>query len=645
MAQATPGLNGPWVYHGANHDMTHPDEFGPVTQPTSAYTVTVGPEGTTYGNSRWRATWTDADAVVDTNDPKFVREDAVVDAGLFGAKPSASAASNRAAIRGAIGAAMASGSSAAEIRIPAGTYDIHDLTLPSGGVVKNVTLRGAGPGSTILRLRDGADTGVALTIAGAPTSVSASLTSDAAFKTTTLTIGGSAVFAVGDWILLSDATKLDGGERYNLEINRVTAVSSSALTLESQTLGAYSASHGATVVKLDPATFVTVRDLTIDLSQYPTDAAGIKLDYAIGCAIVDCEVVGAKNQPFVSAAHSIFTTIEGNFIQGARSSANADTTGVVLSFGSSFNVVRGNRFMNVAASYVTLSSHCNTFVANVCRHLFDSGFNTHGSNNHGNVFVGNTIEDTPIGILVSYSGALDPPDCQTVVADNVIRNASGYGIRVESTSNADTHCVVSGNQILDGGATGIYVHQVNKVVVSGNVLTDASATGDYNIHLGGSNHCLVHGNVVSRGGIGIEVVDSDFASLQGNTLDHSATRGIGVLGAKHALVQGNTVRSAASGGDGILLKNDGAGTAPAACSITGNLVHDTPGGGQCIHLKTGTGIVVTGNQCLQPSGAAGTTGIWAESGTTYAVTQNRLVGNANAASLAGTSLSTDGLGN
>ncbi|MBU1228243.1 MAG: hypothetical protein KJ698_13655, partial [Actinobacteria bacterium] len=96
LKQNTPCLNGPWIYHGdvrgirGARPMSRPSDFDAGSEPTSAYVVTSGPDGKNYAHSRWRATWTDDEASlrdgssgVDRYDPKFHREDTVVNAALF----------------------------------------------------------------------------------------------------------------------------------------------------------------------------------------------------------------------------------------------------------------------------------------------------------------------------------------------------------------------------------------------------------------------------------------------------------------------------------------------------------------------------------------------------------------------------------
>ncbi len=208
-----------------------------------------------------------------------------------------------------------------------------------------------------------------------------------------------------------------------------------------------------------------------------------------------------------------------------------------------------------------------------------------------------------------------------------IVNASGatdgYGIIVDGYNNA----TISNNFVIGSQLDGIKVKSSNSTKVTGNTVNGAGRDG---ILVENSAGAVVDTNIVSNisslvsnVGSGIQLLNSNGASVTGNTVSNTSWDGIRLSGASNALVQGNAVNEtgtegiysqwggnvtiddnivAGTGRNGILIINTGANN-----QITNNTVNDTTQDG--IRVQSSNGVKVTGNDVGLGAGTIGRDGI------------------------------------
>lgn len=170
----------------------------------------------------------------------------------------------------------------------------------------------------------------------------------------------------------------------------------------------------------------------------------------------------------------------------------------------------------------------------------------------------------------------------SAVSDNTITGAQGYdGIDIDGGTNTS----VTINHIDGTNLDGIFIHNVGSVdgfvnTAAGNVIKNTGLSG---IELLNTDGATLSGNTIKKAGWdGIRVADgSDDVTVSGNDIRHVTRTGIYVGGANGSAVTGNTIKDAQNY-HGIDV--DGGSDA----TVTGNNVNKTALDGIYLHGVSGT---------------------------------------------------------
>jgi parallel beta-helix repeat protein len=124
---------------------------------------------------------------------------------------------------------------------------------------------------------------------------------------------------------------------------------------------------------------------------------------------------------------------------------------------------------------------------------------------------GNRIQPAPgpyvIGIRVANASAWP----ESVISDNVIDHAGGYGIAV-NFANVTVH----DNDVVGGDRAGIAINEMSNARVSGNAISEASR---YGILVHDMSHAVVTENVISGSDEPIKLTYHSTVDLSGNETD------------------------------------------------------------------------------------------------------------------------------
>ncbi|MCO6445198.1 MAG: hypothetical protein J5J04_14040, partial [Anaerolineae bacterium] len=200
-------------------------------------------------------------------------------------------------------------------------YLVLDVTLKSGvniiGRGDAKLIKNGGLDETYILKGEGA--------LGASTAISAPVPIGA----TSFTVASAAGLAVGDWVIVRDATYVSGSAGRNQEINCIAGIAGTTITLQRPTHAAYSGSQE--MVKLTPVEAVRVEGVSFVI---PTVAGGnvggcVYLQYAVGCAVRACRFRGAGGDASIGFDTVAFSEVEGcDFADGQNMSAGGYGYGI-----------------------------------------------------------------------------------------------------------------------------------------------------------------------------------------------------------------------------------------------------------------------------------------------------------------------------
>ncbi len=406
------------------------------------------------------------------------------------------------------------------------TYRVKDVVLKSG-----VNLVGRG-GAKLVKAGGQDETYIvkgAGTL-GASTAISAAV----AVGAQSFTVASASGFAVGDWIIVRDATYIAGAAGRNQEINRIAGIAGTTITLQRPTHGAYSGSQE--MVLLTPVEAVRIEGIEFELPVVAGGnvGGGVYLQYAVGCAVRSCRFKGAGGDAAVGFDTVAFSGVEGcDFEDGQNLSGGGYGYGISFNEATHHCIARGNTSRNIREHTFTNRTRLCAFVGNAMSGHFDTGFNTHGAGVSDCVVANNVVDGTQTGngIAVGY-GTNTGVDTRIEIVGNTIRGVSGNGISVVGSGAINpSNIKVIGNQIhmvgLAGGSfAGVYSTNSIDLRVEGNTIYGANDAGAAN-------------GVFAGNAAGVAVVGNRIRSIgngYGITLDTVAT----------GLVQGNDIAGASS---------------------------------------------------------------------------------------------------
>jgi len=389
-------------------------------------------------------------------------------------------------------------------------------------------------------------------------------------RTVTLSSANAATLAEGDMVFLTDTQDFAVGVP-RTEINFVSAVSGTTVTLASKVFTDYTTANSATISKITPKENITLRNIRlvgIDDATTPANQTGLEFNKCLNVNLDNCrfEKFDTRLTRFLICAH---VHVSGCYF--SNSDRSGFGYGVAISNGTHYITITNSTFERMRHGVATGGdSGVNRFI-NVLGCTFngmkDAMLDTHQetdfvnySNNIGTYVSDNATDD---GILIGGG--------HSVVCNNVIDRPVRHGILVQggivNAAVDDDIChVISGNLIKDiGTGSGIVVttsasgrRPFRGVSIVGNTITGSSSSG-INVQSSGTN-----------------IKD---VTISGNTI---------ALGSGNAAIQ--LLSQAESGTDSSV----------QTVSITGNtcsLSSDTPDA--CIELVSNSsgveGVVITGN--------------------------------------------------
>jgi len=124
--------------------------------------------------------------------------------------------------------------------------------------------------------------------------------------------------------------------------------------------------------------------------------------------------------------------------------------------------------------------------------------------------IGNTFDTTLAtgeeGISVYLAANANVSGCAIIVANNIVRNATGQGIYVGTNGTYMNGCVIEGNTVFDCEGDGIRLGHVENSIVNGNVCHDnggyglSEAASNYNTYIGNNCYANTFGDFVDGRG-------------------------------------------------------------------------------------------------------------------------------------------------
>ena len=440
------------------------------------------------------------------------------------------------------------------------TYKVTStLTLPSDFVLQNATLSFATLSDTCLEANG--TQGSALT-----------LTANANYpaRTVSLSTSDAATLAEGDMVFITDTQDFATGVDRS-EINFVSSVSGTTVTLASEIFTDYTTANTATISKITPKenlTFKNVRLIGADDATTPGAQNGLVFDKCRNVNLENCRIEKFDTR-LCRLERCAHVHINGCFF--SNSDRSGFGYGVAVSEGSHYVTVANSTFERMRHGVATGGSAGVIRFVNVLGCTFngmkDAMLDAHPETDFVNYSnnISTHVEDnaTDDGVLISGG--------HSVICNNIIDRPVRHGILIQggvlnAAVDNDIKHVVSGNLIKDvGTASGIVVDTAvagrrpfRGVSITGNSISGSSSNG-INVQASGTN-----------------IKD---VSITGNTV---------VLGSGNAAIQ---LLSQAEGGTDASIRT---------VSITGNtcsLSSDTPDA--CIELVSGSngvsGVAITGN--------------------------------------------------
>jgi len=387
--------------------------------------------------------------------------------------------------------------------------------------------------------------------------ISTALTGTASVGARTVTVTSSSGLSVGQYVQIGDLTYVYGTtgtaqalyptstNGQNREINRITGIAGTTITLEHPLIGTYTigGSQAAALTVVNAISNFQYSGFQIAIAT-GTNGGGMFLQLCADFDISRIQFWYPAAWPacrLVGCAHFTFTN---NRIQQGQGSVSGGSSGLALDIieGSHNWVVTNNIFEWYNQVEIGMRARHGVFSHNICRHPVDDAVNTHGNLNSHILISDNQIDGSEnTGIAVGYSSDL-AGDSYITVRGNKIRNSGGNAISVASSSGKEhTYVRIQDNDIQgvkltsSGTSGGIFCNYAIDLLVAGNFLdgTTIGNTADNAISVVNSNRVKVTGNKVRNfpSGYGIQmtscsnydVAGNDVSSVAANTAVYCAT--------------------------------------------------------------------------------------------------------------------------
>lgn len=463
----------------------------------------------------------------------------------------------------AIAAALSAASAGGTVYFPIGTY----LTSAALSVPSGVTIRGAGPRSTVIKV---GHTGYGIASIGSLGTLYA-LSADVASGDVSISAGtSSSQFSAGNLIWLQDeGTALLAGHKRG-ELDEANSVSGGAINLSGSALDIYTTANSAKVGKVTPVEDVVVSDLSITSSIYsssPTTACSPLLMFEMCRNITVSNVRVYRGNGKGAEFRSVLNVkVSDSTFEDLRD----DGANGILGYGVQMTGATRN----------ALVVGC---VFRRCRHAFTTGTASAGlTPNYG----------VQRGLVVSGCTAADctnaafdtHEDSEGVTFSGCSINGTasmGFQLRAQST-------VMTGNTIKGAKAVGVYVDSsALDTLISGNAIIDVSLSTNsdqgHGIWVGGPDRVTITGNHITRcAGHGVYLSGSATTGLTivGNTLFNNGRAGSGdainlTTNLAFGVIAANMIGNQGTQDHRYGIRLESGVTAPTGIAIIGNIVNNS----------------------------------------------------------------------
>ncbi|MFK5691270.1 right-handed parallel beta-helix repeat-containing protein [Ornithinimicrobium sp. LYQ92] len=379
---------------------------------------------------------------------------------------------------------------------PAGRYRLTSLvTLPSGASV-----RGVGAGTVIDIVGLGSSTASPKTAFQAAGTIEAAqaISVDVPKGAKSVTLAASTTLVRGDFVKLSSdqlfhvTANLRRGE-----IKRVEAVSGTVVTFEDATYDSYAAGSGAKLQRMVPVQDITLADFTIEGTDDDNQERGVFIDRGDNIRITGVTFNYTDWNSINLRDVTNFKVTECTFRNVDWVSNGPNYYGLVVE--------------NASAHGVFANNH-----GTKCRHLFTTGYTQTVAGVARFVVVEGNVD------TYSQSASYDTHDGSEFItfANNTSSYSEANGINCEGRET-----IVTGNQIIGHGTTGIYVRGgAENITISNNRVGNPTGAVAYSILV-----TKTHATHVPRR-----------ISVDGNMLSNAATHAVYAQNVEDLTIGSNT---------------------------------------------------------------------------------------------------------
>lgn len=391
---------------------------------------------------------------------------------------------------------------------------------------------------------------------------------------------------------------------------------------------------------------ITVENLTIDHATNATEANGIAFvagtaytgTVCTDCTVRDCEILGYDAHEYLiwSMRGERMKFVNNRLDGGATDfgGSDLDQNGIEV-YGGSDVLVHGNSIRRIGSAGVIVTSATPVIDATDSTGIVITGNHISGGR-HG-VWLG-TVYDAP-------SGAQNLTDI--VVANNVIRDCAGYGIKLnaEVAGTTVSGLLIEGNHVYDC-LEGIVAYASfvetthNGIAIRGNTVRGTTTTSTGAIYCHQFPNVTIEGNeIITSANNGVRVASMAGCAIRGNRIASCAKEGILASALTESEISGNGCTTMTLGGISAdscvrtrVLSNhvSGLGTGSVAvlvtgstrCTVVGNTVYRSAEVGGPDVAVTGTACILDGNRSLYATTAnnMSNTSTGGNIGTTAAMT-------------------------
>ncbi len=430
-----------------------------------------------------------------------------------------------------------------------------------------------------------------------------SLTSNSNYPTRTINLSSenAATLAKGDMVFITDSQDFCTGVDRS-EINFVSAVSGTTVTLASEVFTDYTTANSATISKVTPKENITLRDVRLigaDDATTPANQTGLEFSKCLNVNLENCRLEGfdTRLSRFSRCAH---VHVSGCYF--SNSDRSGFGYGITVSDGTHFTTVTNSTFERMRHGVATGGDDGVIRFVNVLGCTFngmkDAMLDTHTETDFVNYSnnISTHVEDnsTDDGILISGGHAL--------VSNNIIDRPVRHGILIQSSVltgavDNDISYVVTNNLIKDTGtASGITINSsaaanrpIRGVTVTGNTITGSSDNG-VNIKAAGADirDVCVSSNTIAQA--------SGNAAIHIRSEDESST----AASIRTVTITGNTCSLTNDAPDACIELSESGSSSIESVAITGNsMLNGTHG----VNAGTASKVVIVGNMIDSPGTA------------------------------------------